>query len=241
MYRRAAHLRYVPLPGGDTAIRRPYRVALAHLWAAGIPWDGDLPPVAAAPPSELAILAQQLERELNTVPTSSIGRLFDAVASLAGVRHEINYEAQAAIELENLVLDDETGAYSFNIVTETPHPIQIDPAPVLHAVIDDVRAGTPTGAIAACFHNGLAAMTRDVCLRLREETGLSEVALSGGVFQNVTLLGTTVPLLREAGFTIYTHCLVPPNDAGISLGQAVIAALQSTQDSVARSDDPARS
>lgn len=216
-FRRAAHLRYIPLPGGDAAIRRPYRVALAHLWAAGIPWDEALPPVAAAAPSERAVLERQLARGLNTVPTSSMGRLFDAVAALAGGRQEINYEAQAAIELEMQVADGVEEAYPFGGGEE------VDPAPVIRAVVQDVGDGVPIGVVAARFHNGVAAMVRDVCLRLRSETGLNEVALSGGVFQNVTLLGKTVALLEEAGFTVYTHRLVPPNDAGISLGQAVIA------------------
>jgi hydrogenase maturation protein HypF len=226
-YQRAAHLKYVPLPGGDEAIRRPYRTALAHLWAASVAWEDDLPAVAAAAPAERAVLARQLERGLNVVPTSSIGRLFDAVAALAGARQQINYEAQAAIELEALTLDGETGAYSFglpqSVISDLPSPIQIDPAPVIRAVVADARAGVPAGVIAARFHNGLAAMVRDVCLRLREECDLNEVALSGGVFQNVTLLGRVLPLLREAGFVVYTHRLVPPNDAGISLGQAAVA------------------
>ncbi len=216
-FRRAAHLRYIPLPGGDAAIRRPYRVALAHLWAAGVPWDEGLPPVAAATEAERAILERQLARGLNTVPTSSMGRLFDAVAALAGVRQEINYEAQAAIELEMQVADGVEEAYPFGAGEE------IDPAPVIRAVVQDVRDGVPIGIIAARFHNGVAAMVRDVCGRLRSETGLNEVALSGGVFQNRTLLEKTVALLEEAGFTVYTHRLVPPNDAGISLGQAIIA------------------
>ncbi|OQY23863.1 MAG: carbamoyltransferase HypF [Chloroflexi bacterium] len=219
-FRRAAHLKYVPLPGGDAAIRRPYRIALAHLWAAGVEWEEDLSPVAAASSIERAVLARQLERELNTVPTSSVGRLFDAVSALAGVRQEVNYEAQAAIELENLVLPDETGAYPFELAS---YALRIDPAPCIRAVVADARAGTPAGVIAARFHNGLARMMRDVCLRLREESGLDEVALSGGVFQNVALLGKSVSLLREAGFTVYTHHLTPPNDGGISLGQAVVA------------------
>jgi hydrogenase maturation protein HypF len=201
-----------------------------------VAWDEDLPPVAATPLAERTILARQLERGLNVVPTSSVGRLFDAVSALAGVRQEINYEAQAAIELENLVRDHETDGYSFKLVHhasnetfyvsrltfDVSRTTQIDPTPIIHAVVADVRAGVPAGVIAARFHNGLAMMVRDVCLRLREETGLDEVALSGGVFQNVTLLGRTVPLLEEAGFTVYLHRLVPPNDGGISLGQAVV-------------------
>jgi hydrogenase maturation protein HypF len=217
-FRRMAHLKYIPLPGGDAAIRRPYRTALAHLRAAGVPWEEDLPPVAAAPPAERTVLAQQLERELNTVPTSSVGRLFDAVSALAGVRQEINYEAQAAIELEMLA-EEETGeVYPFEFNQGV-----VDPGPCLRAVARDTSAGIPAGVIAARFHNGLARMLCDVCVRLRQETGLSEIALSGGVFQNVTLLERAMLLLREAGFTIYTHRLVPPNDACISLGQAVVA------------------
>ncbi len=216
-FRRAAHLRYIPLPGGDAAIRRPYRVALAHLWAAGVPWDEALPPVAAASPAERAVLERQLARGLNAVPTSSMGRLFDAVAALAGVRQAINYEAQAAVELEMQVADGVEEAYPFGVGEE------IDPAPVIRAVVEDVRDGVPVGVVAARFHNSVAAMVREVCLRLRAETGLNEVALSGGVFQNITLLGKTEALLREAGFTVHTHRLVPPNDAGISLGQAVVA------------------
>jgi hydrogenase maturation protein HypF len=221
-FRRVAHLKYVPLPGGDAAIRRPYRTALAHLWSAGVEWTDDLPPVAAAPAAERTVLAQQLERELNTVPTSSVGRLYDAISALAGVRQEINYEAQAAIELEMLVEAGVGESYAFDLEGG-----EIDPTPCIRAVVADVQAGVKAGVIAAKFHNGLAEMIRDVCLRMREETGLDEVALSGGVFQNVTLLGKTLPQLREAGFTFYTHRLVPPNDACISLGQAVVAGVQS--------------
>ncbi|MDY7079997.1 MAG: carbamoyltransferase HypF [Chloroflexota bacterium] len=221
-FHRVAHLKYVPLPGGDAAIRRPYRVALAHLGAAGLPWDKDLPPVAAASAAERTVLARQLERGLNTVPTSSIGRLFDAISALAGVRQEINYEAQAAIELEMLVEDGVEEAYPFDLSGE-----EVDPTPCIRAVVADVRAGAPAGVIAARFHNGLARMARDVCLRLREETGLNEVALSGGVFQNVTLLKETVTLLQAVGFTIYAHRLIPPNDGGISLGQAMVAGVRS--------------
>lgn len=222
-FRRAAHLKAMPLPGGDAAIRRPYRMALAYLWAAGLPWDEDLPPVAACPATERAVLRRQLERNLNVVATSSAGRLFDAVAALAGVCQEVNYEAQAAIEFEGLAaLSPEGGPYNFAL--DCPDGTWIvDPAPVLHAALADVRAGVPAGAIAVRFHHGLAQAIAAVCGRLREELGLNEVALSGGVFQNVTLLGCVLALLQEAGFTVYTHRLVPPNDAGISLGQALVA------------------
>jgi hydrogenase maturation protein HypF len=187
-----------------------------------------------------------LERNLNVVGTSSAGRLFDAVAALSGVRQEINYEAQAAIEFEGLVecssiaavqatpatgdaaatlLHSQTAPYDFALNRRDGIWV-IDPTPVLRAVVADVRAGGPAGAIAARFHAGLARAIVAVCSRLREEIALDEVALSGGVFQNVTLLGIVVPLLREAGFTVYAHHLVPPNDAGIALGQAAISTWQ---------------
>jgi hydrogenase maturation protein HypF len=219
-FRRAAHLKYVPLPGGDAAVRRPYRTALAHMWAAGIAWDDVLPPVKEASLSERAILEQQLRREVSVVPTSSVGRLFDAVSALVGVRQEVNYEAQAAIELEMLVESavGDVEAYPFRLAGE-----EINPAPCIGAVVADVRAGIPVSVIAARFHLGLARMIRDVCLRIRREAGLCGVALSGGVFQNVTLLGMVLPLLNEAGFTVYTHHVLPPNDACVSLGQAVVA------------------
>jgi hydrogenase maturation protein HypF len=219
-FRRAAHLKYVPLPGGDAAILRPYRTALAHLWAAGVDWDEDLPSVAAASPEERTILVQQLERRVNTVQTSSSGRLFDAVSSLAGVRQEINYEAQAAIELETLVNEDVNEVYEFALEKA------IDSAPLIRAVVSDVKSGVPSGVIAAKFHNGMAAMIHDVCVYVREESDLNEVVLSGGVFQNVALLERVLPLLRTSGFTVYTHHLVPPNDGGLSLGQAMIAAVK---------------
>jgi hydrogenase maturation protein HypF len=221
-FRRAAHLAYVPLPGGDTAIRRPYRTALAHLWAAGIPWDEGLEPVKAAPPTERGIIARQMERGLNTVPTSSMGRLFDAVAAIAGVRQAVTYEAQAAIELEMLVDEEEKGAYAWGL-GQAEGPLEISASPIIRTAVADVRSGVPPGAIAARFHNSLAELVAQVCGRLRDEAGLNEVALSGGVWQNTTLLAKTLDRLQGDGFSVYTHRLVPPNDGGLSLGQAAIA------------------
>ncbi|NLX10191.1 MAG: carbamoyltransferase HypF [Chloroflexi bacterium] len=222
---RFAHLRYVPLPGGDAATLRPYRVALAHLWAAGIAWDADLPPVQAGSHAEQAIVRQQLEKRLNAPLTSSMGRLFDAVAALAGVLQTVTYEAQAAIWLEAQTDPDEAGAYPFDLVPPGDSgPAQIDPAPALRALVADLRAGVAPARIAARFHNGVAEMVRAVCEQARAATGLHTVALSGGVWQNVTLLHKTVPLLRAAGFDVLTHRIVPPNDGGLALGQAVIAA-----------------
>ncbi len=221
-FRRAGHLRYMPLPGGDAAIRRPWRVALAYLWAAGLPWEEDWPPVAAVSREERDLLRRVLERGLNVVPTSSCGRLFDAVAALAGLRQEITYEAQAAMELEGVVEPTEEGLYPFPLEWEGGVWLA-DPRPLLRAVVRDVRTGVPAGRIAARFHNALADLLLRFCQKVRQEAGLEEVALSGGAFQNVTLLEKVVPALEAAGFAVHTHRLVPPNDGGVSLGQAAIA------------------
>jgi hydrogenase maturation protein HypF len=225
-YRRAAHLSYIPLPGGDAAIRRPYRTALAHLWAAGVDWNADLAAVHAARDTERGVIARQIERGLNTVPTSSMGRLFDAVAAIAGVRQVVTYEAQAAMELEMMVDPAERGAYPWKLIRangRTAPPATMDAGPLIGAVVADVRGEVPVGVIAARFHNSVAIIVADVCRLLRDESGLNAVALSGGVWQNTTVLGKTLDRLQECGFTVYCHRVVPPNDGGLALGQAAIA------------------
>jgi hydrogenase maturation protein HypF len=218
-FERAAHLAYMPLPGGDTAIRHPYRIALSALRSAEIEWADDLAPVKAATSIEQAAIAKQIESGLNAPLTSSLGRLFDAVASIAGVRQAVNYEGQAAIEFEALADRSEMGEYHFEIDGDS-----VSAAPLIRSVVADVRSDVPVSIVSARFHNSLAAMVRDVCESIRARRGLNEVALSGGVFQNVTLLKRTLDRLRAAGFVVYVHRLVPPNDGGLSLGQAVIAA-----------------
>jgi hydrogenase maturation protein HypF len=165
------------------------------------------------------ILRAQLERKINTPMTSSIGRLFDAAAALAGVRQQVNYEGQAAIEFEALADPAEAGKYSFGLEQD-----QVQVKNVLEQLIRDVEAGVPVSKISARFHNGLAQCVLDVCSKIRSETGIDEVALSGGVWQNITLLRRTLSLLKEEGFRVYIHREVPANDGGLSLGQAVIAA-----------------
>jgi hydrogenase maturation protein HypF len=161
-------------------------------------------------------------RRVNAPLTSSAGRLFDAVAAILGVRDEISYEGQAAIELEQLADPSEAGAYRAAIAGGDP--FNASGAELIGAAIEDLTAGVPREIIAARFHNGLATLILDACVLLREQHGLSTVALSGGVFQNLLLLGGTVTRLEEHGFTVLTHSRVPCNDGGISLGQAVIAA-----------------
>ncbi len=218
-FERVAHLAPVPLPGGDAAVRRPYRMALSHLWAAGVSWSPDLPPVGAAPPDERRVLLAQLEGDLNTVPTSSMGRLFDAVSALAGVRQTITYEAQAAIELEAVADPVADGGYSFGIEADI-----IDPSPVLTSIVQDVRAGVPIGVIAMRFHRAVADATTRVAMSVRDREGISTIGLSGGVFANVTLTSMVRDRLEEVGFRVLTHRVVPPNDGGLALGQAMVAA-----------------
>nr|WP_260848940.1 carbamoyltransferase HypF [Streptomyces sp. SLBN-118] len=227
-FSRLGHLAYVPQPGGDAAVHRPYRMALAHLRAAGIAWSHDLPCTAACPPDELRVLKQQLERSLNCVPTSSMGRLFDAVSSLAGVCHRSGYEAQAAIELEAAALTataGDTATYGFAVRPgEGQGAAAADPAPVLAAVVDDVRAGTSPALVAARFHRAVAGLVHTMCVMARAEHGLDTVALTGGVFANTLLSSACTRLLSEEGFTVLRHRQVPPNDGGLALGQLMVAA-----------------
>ncbi len=219
-YRRVAQLKYVPLAGGDVSVLRPYRMALAHLWSAGLPWDDDLAPVRACPAEERGVLAHQLRSGLGCVRTSSMGRLFDAVSALAGVRQTVAYEAQAAIELEGYSrgVDCGEGRYTFHI--DSGDPAVIDAGPVLAAVVSDARAGAGAGLIGARFHRAVA----DLITRLAEATdqGAPTVALSGGVFQNALLLRLALDALGARGFQVISHRRVPPNDGGVALGQLLV-------------------
>ncbi|MFI5756961.1 carbamoyltransferase HypF [Streptomyces sp. NPDC051569] len=233
-FERFAQLAYVPLPGGDAAVRNPYRMALSHLRAAGVAWSDDLPCVTACPPGERLLLERQLERSVSCVPTSSMGRLFDAVASLAGICHRVEYEAQAAMELENAAVaagDPCPGGgrgerYRFALL---PGPaggaaLVADPGPVLAAAAADVRAGAEPGVVAARFHGAVTRLVHDLCRAARDRTGLATVALTGGVFCNALLSAGCARPLAEDGFTVLRHRRVPPNDGGLALGQLMVAA-----------------
>jgi hydrogenase maturation protein HypF len=219
---RAAHLAPVPLPGGAAAIHEPWRMAASYLDTA----------FAGKPPESLDIEARNATRwnsiramaagGLNSPQTSSAGRLFDAVAALLDVRDEVTYEGQAAIELEQLADPTETGSYEARI-TDADVPT-VNAADLIRAVLADRAAGVSPAAISARFHRGVARLIVDVCTVLRDRHSLNTVALSGGVFQNVLLVQQSVAGLEDSGFAVLTHHQVPPNDGGISLGQAVVAA-----------------
>ena len=218
-FERRGHLRYVPLAGGDSAVRQPWRSALA--WLHEIHRDTSLLP--DIPPNQLQVVDTMIARNIQTLATSSCGRLFDAVSSLLGIRHETTYEGQAAIELE-MRATSASAPYPFLI--DDGDPFQIDPRPTIEAIANDVQGGEPIGEISARFHLTIAHVIADACVRLRDSTALTRVCLSGGTFQNLRLLTHAVNLLRERRFEVFVHHRVPANDGGLALGQAVIASCQ---------------
>ena len=224
--RRAAHLMPFPLPGGDVAIRHPWRVALALLRHARLPWNDAIPSVRAASAGDRDILARQLDRQLACTDTTSMGRLFDAVASLTGVRQSIDYEAEAALNLEALAAAENpatTGRpYLLPTHATVDGPITIDWRPLVRAVVADVEAGESPGSMAARFHAAVAGMIVETCILLRERGAGATVGLTGGVFQNAWLVERSLDGLHAADFEVLTHHTVPPNDGGLALGQVVL-------------------
>lgn len=226
-FQRLGHLQYVPLPGGEAAIRRPYRMAMSYLYTLlGQSFlNGDLPFLAEVDELELELVKKQIEREFNSPLTSSCGRLFDAVSALMGIRGRIDYEAQAAIELEMVAADArpaEERTYPFDLIEDGGMSI-VHLGETLLAIISDVKEGVPKAEISYSFHNTVAQIVAELCRRLARKVGISRVALSGGVFQNRLLLRLTLTALNRAGLISVIHSEVPPNDGGVSLGQAVIA------------------
>jgi hydrogenase maturation protein HypF len=224
-FERVAHLAPVAMPGGAAAIREPWRMAAAYLDAA---FDGDIPgglALAARHEDRWASVLSVARAGVSAPLTSSAGRLFDAVAAVLGVRDVVSYEGQAAIELEQLADPVEAAAYPFDPEPEAGDAggLVLPGTALIRAVVADVAAGTPKPVVAARFHNGLAQAVVEVCRRVRAQRHLGTVALSGGVFQNLLLLERTVAGLEAAGFTVLLHGRVPPNDGGISLGQAAVA------------------
>jgi hydrogenase maturation protein HypF len=211
-FERRYHFRYVPLPGGDTAIRQPWRSALSYLKDAGLAGAASLD---AVPEVQRRVVEDMLVGRVNTVDTSSCGRLFDAVSAILGIRLESTYEGQAAIELEAVAAPDTAEHYPYSIDGDT-----VDFRETIRAI---ARDGNLVSVRSARFHNTVSAAIAETCRRMREQDGLTEVCLSGGTFQNAYLLSHTAQLLRAAGFQVFMHAKVPPNDGGLSLGQAVIA------------------
>jgi hydrogenase maturation protein HypF len=222
-FERRAHLRYVPLPGGDAAVRQPWRMTLSYLRDTFGP--GPLPEslrfLQDVPEKQLSLVDVMIARRIQTVDTSSCGRLFDAIAALVGLGGRVSFEGQAAIALESSAQVGLEAQYAFGI--EGLEAMEIDMRPMLREIVRDLSAGRDIGSISACFHNTVAAAIVEVCQRLRRQEGMHRVCLSGGVFQNVYLLERTLKGLYCHAFEVFQHKLVPPNDGGVSLGQAVIA------------------
>ncbi|HEX4202782.1 MAG TPA: carbamoyltransferase HypF [Ktedonobacteraceae bacterium] len=233
-FERLAHLAYVPLPGGEQAVRQPWRMAATYL--ARTYGDAflelDTPFVRHLNRATWHTLSQMIERGLNSPQTSSLGRLFDAVAALLGLRNEVVYEGQAAIELEIVAQTaqaahsqvEQVQIYPFTIGDQ--QPALFDVAPIFRAMIDDLQQREPVNEIALRFHCTIAELLAAACLQARQRTGLNEVALSGGVFQNRLLLEQVLERLQVQKFTVYINRRVPPNDGGLSLGQLAVAAAQ---------------
>lgn len=223
-FERVGHLRTLPMPGGAAAIRRPARMALGALAGCGLLEHPGASALRArlAEGEERTILAM-IEHSINTPHTSSMGRLFDAVAALAGVRDDALYEGQAAIELEALADPSAEGAYAFGITHGPEGALVVDPTTVLAGVLDDVVEGVGASVISARFHRAVVTVVVDVCAQLAPALGLTHVALAGGVFMNRLVVRGAVEGLAAAGLTPLTHLSLPANDGGIAFGQAMVA------------------
>ncbi len=221
-FERVGHLETIAMPGGAIAIKQPWRMAAAYLdalYGDSIPGDLD---VIRRNARHWPLAVQLVRAKINAPLTSSVGRLFDAVAAILGIRDSINYEGQAAIELEQRAIETEHLVY--DIGASAGESVLLRGKDLIRAVVEDLRDGAPSGIIATRFHNTLARMIVDACSEIRSRRGLGIVALSGGVFQNMFLLGRTVSGLERNGFRVLTHSRVPTNDGGISFGQAAVAA-----------------
>jgi hydrogenase maturation protein HypF len=221
--RRAAHLRAVPLPGAEQAIREPWRVALSHIVDCSEPPE---PLLGGVPRAALRVVRWMIEQNINSPSSSSMGRLFDAVAALLGLRARVAFEGQAAIELEGLASTaDPDGVYPFEVVTEPAEDaLVIDTRPLVRAIVGAVLRGDPAARVARRFHDTVAEIVVDVASRLHETTGIDDVVLSGGVFNNALLLQSATQKLESVGLCVHSHCRVPSNDGGLSPGQLAVAA-----------------
>ena len=221
-YERVGHFRYQPMPGGDLATKELWRMALSYLLSAyGVIPEG-LNAFEGIPDNELRLVGQASLKGINAPLTSSCGRLFDAVAVLLGLRQKVSFEGQAAMQLEMISDPLQSKAYPY-LLSEDEGRLIFDPLLMIDAIVKDCSEGRPVAEIGGRFHVSLASMVEEVCSQVREKTGLGQVVLSGGVFQNCLLTELAVTRLERTGFQVLTHSLVPPNDGGIALGQAAVA------------------
>jgi len=226
-FQRVAHLEYVPLPGGDAAAKFPWRMALSYLHESYGEELFELPIafVRNLRRKDANIVLQMIRKGVNSPLTSSCGRLYDAVSSLIGLRDKIAYEGQAAVELEMCQKLGEKGRYSWEIEEENGR-LLLRTSDIIKSIVEDLKKGRTRGIISRRFHNTLIDMFTRMCMRLRDEKGIDQVAMSGGAFQNVTLLTALTRSLTSEGFGVFTQKIVPSNDGGLSLGQAVCGGLR---------------
>lgn len=222
-FTRAAHLDYVSLPGGEMAIKEPWRMAVSHLYCAyGEAWppelNGFLERIGRA---EAALIMKMIKARINSPLTSSAGRLFDAVASIIGLRDRVTFEAEAAIELESIASADSAPLYPYGTIEG--NPVRIDMRPMIKGVVEDCAAGASPAMISGRFHASVAGMIASTVESIGERNGIGDAALSGGAFQNRLLSGLVRGMLRERGFMVWSNERVPANDGGVSLGQAAVA------------------
>lgn len=214
------------MPGAAAAIREPWRMAVAYLHAT----FGDrfrerrLPILSGTDPAAIDAVVKMAAAGINTPMTSSLGRLFDGVAAMAGIKNRVAFEGQAAMALEMVAAENPAGTYPWEWTDDSVFRLRIEP--IVNGVVSDIENGVAVGVMSRRFHDTLVAAFCDICTRIGKERGIRKAALSGGVFQNTLLLESMVPALEACGFDVYTHRLVPANDGGIALGQAVSAAAQ---------------
>jgi len=223
-FERAAHLAYVSMPGSAAAIKEPWRMAISYLYDAfGENFrELDLPILKQIEPPRLKVIYEMILKRVNSPQTSSLGRLFDGVAAIAGIRERVSFEGQAAMELEMLAAGDARSTYDYQWTSE--NPVKILTAPVIRGVVRDVRNGMSVAEISTKFHRTLIALFAEVCKLIRRNAGLDRVVLSGGCFQNSILLSGLIRELESRNFEVFSHRRVPCNDGGIALGQALVAA-----------------
>ena len=223
-FQRAAHLSYVPMPGAAAAVREPWRMGISYLFDTfGKEFiDIDIPCLRRADKKKIKIFMNMISAKINSPLTSSIGRLFDAVSSIVGIRNRVTFQGQAAMELESISQKSARGLYEYGWDEKDIRTIDVNP--MIRGIVFDILNGVNTSIIGGKFHNTLVRLFADLCGIIGKETGIDKVVLSGGVFVNNILLDGLVRALHDIGFQVFTHMLVPTNDGGLALGQAIIAA-----------------
>ncbi len=223
-FERKAHIAYLPMPGGAAAIKEPWRMAVSYLHQTfGEEMQAlDLPVLKRIDPKKVDFMVQMIRKRVNAPDTSSLGRLFDGVAALLGLRTHVHYEGQAAVELEMTAADAEAPPYAVEWTT-SGDVLEIPFQPVIRGVVRDIQKGVKPEIISRRFHETVIRVFADVCRRIGDQTGVREAALSGGAFQNALLLTGMIKALEKENFTAYAHTQVPANDGGVSLGQAWVA------------------